>query len=158
MSAAVSSPATEPTKLADPCNRTVLFEEYKAHNHAFDELFHGKSPHSFCKLLVERLGLLTTTEFQDKRSTADLVFINHGITFSVYSDRRGTEKIFPFDLVPRPVAGHEWDRLEGGLVQRIRALNLFLDDVYHDQRILKEHVIPSNLVLAVKGFPSQVGG
>ena len=100
----------------------------------------------------------TSSEFLERRTSADLAFINQGITFSVYSDRRGTEKIFPFDLIPRPVCGKEWDRLEAGLIQRIRALNLFLDDVYHDQRILKEGVIPANLVLESKGFrPEMVG-
>ena len=100
----------------------------------------------------------TSSEFLERRTSADLAFINNGITFSVYSDRRGIEKIFPFDLIPRPVSGEEWDRLEAGLVQRIRALNLFLDDVYHDQRILKEGVIPANLVLESKGFrPEMIG-
>ena len=114
--------------------------------------------HGDCRLLLDRLGRFTAGEFLERRTLADLAFINNGITFSVYSDRRGTEKIFPFDLIPRPVSGHEWDRLEAGLVQRIRALNLFLDDVYHDQRILKEGVIPSNLVLASKGFRSEMIG
>jgi uncharacterized circularly permuted ATP-grasp superfamily protein len=136
-----------------------LFREYELHPQAWDELFAGPGrAHDFCQVLVDRLGRLSPVEFLDRRSSADLVFINNGITFSVYSDRRGTEKIFPFDLIPRPVYGTEWDRLEAGLVQRIRALNLFLDDVYHDQRILKEGVVPANLVLESKGFrPEMVG-
>ena len=85
-------------------------------------------------------------------TSADSAFINQGITFSVYSDRRGTEKIFPFDLIPRTIPASEWEKLEAGLVQRIRALNLFLHDVYHDQRILKEKVVPADLVLGSKGF------
>lgn len=155
---AVTSPPTE-SKLTHPFNQTRLFEEYKTHSSAFDELFmNTKSPHGFCKLLCERLGQLTTSEFQDKRSTADLVFINHGITFSVYSDRRGTEKIFPFDLVPRPVAASDWTILEKGLIQRITALNMFLFDVYHDQRILKEKIIPPDMVLGSKGFRKEMVG
>jgi uncharacterized circularly permuted ATP-grasp superfamily protein len=76
----------------------------------------------------------------------------------VYSDRRGVEKIFPFDLIPRPVAATEWVALEAGLRQRIQALNLFLYDVYHDQRILKEKVVPEDLVLKSKGFrPEMIG-
>lgn len=157
MSPALASPATK-QNLADPFNRTMLFDEYKTHPQAFDELFNGRAPHGFCKLLAERLGQLTTNEFQDKRSTADLVFINHGITFSVYSDRRGTEKIFPFDLVPRPVAGTDWNVLEKGLIQRITALNMFLYDVYHDQRIMKEKVIPADMVLGSKGFRKEMIG
>jgi uncharacterized circularly permuted ATP-grasp superfamily protein len=136
-----------------------LFRDYTKNPGAWDELFAGPGvAHEYCRLLLDRLGRLTVREFLDRRTSADLAFINNGITFSVYSDRRGTEKIFPFDLIPRPVSGREWDRLEAGLVQRIRALNLFLDDIYHDQRILKEEVIPANLVLDSKGFrPEMVG-
>jgi uncharacterized circularly permuted ATP-grasp superfamily protein len=143
----------------DPDVEHPLFRDYALHPKAWDELFAGSArAHDYCRLLVDRLGRLNSGEFLDRRTSADLAFINNGVTFSVYSDRRGTEKIFPFDLIPRPVYGKEWDRLEAGLVQRIRALNMFLDDVYHDQRILKEDVIPSNLVLQSKGFrPEMVG-
>jgi uncharacterized circularly permuted ATP-grasp superfamily protein len=136
-----------------------LFRDYTRNPKAWDELFAAEGiAHTDCRLLLDRLGRFTAGEFLERRTLADLAFINNGITFSVYSDRRGTEKIFPFDLIPRPVAGHEWDRLEAGLIQRIRALNLFLDDVYHDQRILKEGAIPSNLVLASNGFRSEMIG
>jgi len=157
MSPALASPATQPKMIAS-YDQALLFDEYKTHPVAFDELFQGRAAHGFCKMLVERLGALSTAEFQDKRSTADLVFINHGITFSVYSDRRGTEKIFPFDLVPRPVASTEWNVLEKGLIQRITALNMFLYDVYHEQRILKEKVIPAEMVLGSKGFREEMVG
>src|SRR3954471_6131959 len=125
-----------------------LFANYCRHPSAWDELFAEPGrPHDHCRLLLERLGQLAAGEFQQRRTSADLVFVNQGITFSVYSDRRGVEKIFPFDLIPRPVAAAEWAMLETGLVQRIRALNLFLHDVYHDQRILREGVVPADLVL-----------
>jgi uncharacterized circularly permuted ATP-grasp superfamily protein len=140
-------------------NTPALFGDYRRHPTAWDELFDGAStPHPHCRRVVERLGQLRTDEFQQRRTGADLVFVNHGITFSVYSDRRGTEKIFPFDLVPRPVAAAEWAKLEAGLLQRINALNQFLFDVYHDQRILKEKVVPPELVLQSKCFrPEMVG-
>ena len=139
---------TQKQVLPTPETESLLFQDYTPHSKAWDELFaepgHG---HDYCQVLLDRLGRLNVREFHERRTSADLAFINNGITFSVYSDRRGTEKIFPFDLIPRPVAGKEWDRLEAGLIQRIRALNIFLDDVYHDQRILAEGVIPANLVL-----------
>ncbi|MFO0889072.1 MAG: circularly permuted type 2 ATP-grasp protein [Isosphaeraceae bacterium] len=137
----------------------LLFQDYAPNPAAWDELFEAPGQaHEYCRVLVDRLGRLDVQEFLSRRTSADLAFINNGITFSVYSDRRGTEKIFPFDLIPRPVSGKEWDRLERGLVQRIRALNHFLDDVYHDQRIIKEDVIPAGLVLQSKGFrPEMVG-
>lgn len=147
------------TATPDPDVEYPLFRDYELHSKAWDELFaEGGRAHDFCRVLVDRLGRLNANEFLERRSSADLVFINNGVTFSVYSDRRGTEKIFPFDLIPRPVHGDEWDRLEAGLVQRIRALNLFLDDVYHDQRILKEDVIPANLVLESKGYRREMIG
>jgi len=142
-----------------PTVNPKLFDGYCAHASAWDELFdRAGDPHAHCSTLVERLGRLFALEFQTKRSNADLAFVNQGVTFSVYSDRRGTEKIFPFDLIPRPIPAAEWCGLEAGLVQRIRALNLFLDDIYHDQRILKENVIPADLALGSKGFRKEMMG
>jgi uncharacterized circularly permuted ATP-grasp superfamily protein len=136
-----------------------LFAQYARHGTAWDELFdHAGRPHAHCGPLVGSLGQLLTNEFQERRGSADLVFINQGITFSVYADRRGVEKIFPFDLIPRPVAAAEWARLEAGLLQRISALNQFLYDVYHEQRILKEGIIPTELVLKSKGFRKEMIG
>ena len=137
----------------------VLFGSYECHERSWDEIFQTDGrpqPHS--KVLLDCLSDLTTSTFFERRALADLVFINQGITFSVYSDRRGVEKIFPFDLVPRPVGGEQWDRIEAGLNQRIHALNLFLHDIYHDQRILKEGVIPSDLVLESKGYRPEMEG
>ena len=137
----------------------LLFAGYERHPTAFDELFdrHGR-PHSHCQALFEGLGRFQVGEFQKRRASADLAFINQGITFSVYSDRRGVEKIFPFDLIPRTVAAVEWSRLEAGLLQRIEALNQFLFDVYHDQRILQEGIVPRELVLGSKGFRREMIG
>jgi uncharacterized circularly permuted ATP-grasp superfamily protein len=136
-----------------------VFDSYQRHGQTWDELFGAEQrPHIHARVLVECLSELTCSEFQERRSLADLVFINQGITFSVYSDRRGVEKIFPFDLVPRPVGADEWVRVEMGLNQRIHALNLFLDDVYHDQRVLKEGLIPADLVLQSKGYRPEMAG
>jgi uncharacterized circularly permuted ATP-grasp superfamily protein len=143
----------------DAVNEDLLFAGYRPHATAWDELFVAPPrPHNHCQPLVDHLSRLGTSEFLAKRGSADLVFINQGITFSVYSDRRGVEKIFPFDLIPRPVAATEWAVLEAGLVQRIRAINLFLHDVYHKRRILRDGVIPEELVLGSKGYrPEMVG-
>jgi uncharacterized circularly permuted ATP-grasp superfamily protein len=142
-----------------PAGDAPLFTPYRRHPTAWDELFDpANTPHPHCRTVVERLGQLLPAEFQQRRSSADLEFINQGITFSVYSDRRGVEKIFPFDLIPRPVAAAEWARLEAGLLQRIQAVNLFLHDVYHEQRILREGVIPAELVLKSKGFRKEMIG
>jgi uncharacterized circularly permuted ATP-grasp superfamily protein len=136
-----------------------LWTDYAPHERAWDELFdRDLQPHDHCQALVQWLGQLAITEFQERRRSADLVFINQGITFSVYADRRGVEKIFPFDLLPRPVSAKDWHPLETGLHQRIKAINLFLYDVYHDRRILREDVVPEELVLNSKGYrPEMIG-
>ncbi|HVL15260.1 MAG TPA: circularly permuted type 2 ATP-grasp protein [Gemmata sp.] len=142
-----------------PTNISRLFEGYVAHPSAWDELFdRTATPHRHCTAIVERLGRFHLTDFQAKRTSADLAFVNQGITFSVYSDRRGVEKIFPFDLIPRTIPASEWANLEAGLVQRVRTLNLFLHDVYHEQRILREGVIPAELVLGSKGYRKEMIG
>ncbi|MDB5309040.1 MAG: hypothetical protein JWO38_3242 [Gemmataceae bacterium] len=142
-----------------PTVNPMLFDVYAPHPTAWDELFtRTGGPHTHCAPLVDRLGRLFATEFQAKRASADMAFVNQGITFSVYSDRRGVEKIFPFDLIPRPIPAAEWYPLEAGLVQRIKALNLFLYDVYHDQHILKDGIIPADLVLESKGFRKEMIG
>ncbi len=136
-----------------------LFKGYERHPTAWDELFGSDDqPHPHCAALLERLGRLTMTEFHQLRAGADLAFINQGITFSVYSDRRGVEKIFPFDLIPRTVSAEEWTTLEAGLRQRVQALNLFLHDIYHDRKILQEGLIPEDLVLQSTSYrPEMVG-
>lgn len=101
---------------------------------------------------AQRFAQITREDFDDRRGAVDLAFLRQGITFNVYGDSAGTEKIFPFDLMPRIIAAKEWEYLERGLIQRITALNLFLHDVYHEQRILKDGVIPPYFVLSAKHF------
>src|ERR1700677_947961 len=121
----------DPPANGQPC--APMFAGYGAHPTAWDELFAEPGvAHTHSRLLLDRLGRLLAPEFQQRRTAADLVFVNEGVTFSVYSDRRGVEKIFPFDLIPRPLAAEDWAVMEAGLVQRVRALNLFLHDIYHE--------------------------
>src|SRR5438132_2320329 len=96
--------------------------------------------------------------FQRRRRMADLSFKSQGITFTVYSDATGVEKIFPFDLVPRIVPATEWETIERGLVQRLTALNAFCRDIYHDQRILREKIIPAELIYSAKMFRREMLG
>lgn len=105
--------------------------------------------------LLEELG---PREFRKRQRLADNAFRRGGITFSVYADRQGVEKTFPFDTIPRVVSATEWDVVERGLVQRVRALNAFLADVYSDQRILQEDIIPRELVeSSASWMPAMVG-
>jgi uncharacterized circularly permuted ATP-grasp superfamily protein len=100
----------------------------------------------------EMFQSLKAKEFDLKRESVDLAFLRQGITFNVYGDSAGTEKIFPFDLVPRIIPAKQWEQLERGLIQRITALNLFLHDIYHEQKILKDGVVPPFYVLSGKHF------
>ncbi|SHJ08586.1 Uncharacterized conserved protein, circularly permuted ATPgrasp superfamily [Malonomonas rubra DSM 5091] len=119
----------------------------------YDELFDpaGK-PRAGADLLIERINGLPETELQRRQKAAEHALLNLGITFNVYSDEAQTEKIFPFDIVPRIVQASEWDVLEKGLKQRINALNTFIDDIYNAQKIIKDGVIPKDLVLSADGF------
>lgn len=101
---------------------------------------------------AELFQATTKEEFDHKRQAVDLAFMRQGVTFNVYGDSAGTEKIFPFDLLPRIIPNKEWEMLERGLAQRITALNLFLHDIYHEQKILKDGVIPPHYVLSGKHF------
>jgi uncharacterized circularly permuted ATP-grasp superfamily protein len=119
----------------------------------YDEIFdeNGK-PRDGADLLIERINALPEKELQRRQAAAERALMNLGITFNVYSDEAQTEKIFPFDIVPRIVQADEWQKLERGLVQRITALNSFIDDVYNDQKIIKDGIVPSDLILSAEGF------
>jgi uncharacterized circularly permuted ATP-grasp superfamily protein len=125
----------------------------------FDEMFSAEGqvrPHYAA--LYERFQRLDQEEFDQRRMAVDAAFLRQGITFTVYSDEQGTERIFPFDLMPRIIPSAEWNMIESGLIQRMKALNLFLKDIYTDQRILKEKVIPAEDVLTAKHYrPEMVG-
>ncbi len=97
-------------------------------------------------------------EFARAQALAEKALLDQGVTFSVYADDRGAEKILPFCLVPRLVGAAEWARVERGLVQRVRAIEAFLDDVYGPQRILKERAVPPELVLGARGFEPRLVG
>jgi uncharacterized circularly permuted ATP-grasp superfamily protein len=135
-----------------------MFEKYEVDG-LFDEVFSSSAaPRPHYDSLVSRLKALGNTAFDRRRRMTDVLFRNQGITFTVYSDTRGVEKIFPFDLVPRIVPDKEWQHIERGLVQRITALNLFCQDIYHGQRILKERIIPPDLIYGAKMFRREMFG
>ncbi|GAB4240301.1 MAG: circularly permuted type 2 ATP-grasp protein [Candidatus Methylacidiphilales bacterium] len=125
----------------------------------FDEMFlpNGEvRPHY--RRLLERFSQLSAEEFLQKKQAVDASFLRLGVTFTVYGDAEGTERIFPFDLIPRIIPDKEWRVIEEGLTQRIIALNMFLHDVYHEQRIIKEGVIPAPYILSAKHFRREFMG
>jgi len=125
----------------------------------YDEMFEAPDkPRSAVEPLVRKLMQLDADDVVQRQNAAELAMMRMGITFNVYSDNRGVEKTFPFDLIPRIVSANEWEPIEKGLKQRIKALNLFIDDLYHDQKILKDKVIPEEVLLSSKGLREQCVG
>jgi uncharacterized circularly permuted ATP-grasp superfamily protein len=119
----------------------------------YDELFLAKGqPRPEAIPLIEKINSLCEGELKQRQQAAQIALFKLGVTFSVYGDSQGTERIFPFDIIPRIVSAGEWAWLEGGLKQRIHALNLFIADIYDQQRILDDGAIPRELIYSAKGF------
>ena len=130
----------------------MTFETYDP-EHFYDELFAAKGkPRSHSATLIEHMVELGIEQLEQQRQTAEVAFFKLGVTFNVYNDTRGIEKIFPFDIIPRIIDSNEWQKLEAGLKQRIRALNLFLDDIYGEQKIVKDGIIPQEIINTASGF------
>lgn len=135
------------------------FSDYVPLPGAWDEVFGARAePRPEFRRAVAALVARTGEDFARHQALAELALLNQGVTFSVYSDVRGAEKIFPFCLVPRLVSGADWARTERGLVQRVRALEAFLEDVYGPQRILSEKRIPADVVLSAKAYEPKLRG
>jgi uncharacterized circularly permuted ATP-grasp superfamily protein len=125
----------------------------------FDEMF-GETgePRAAARQLARTIQGLAAQELMGRQRAADRALVQMGITFNVYGESAGVEKTLPFDLVPRIVAGSEWNRIERGLKQRIEALNLFIDDLYHDQKVIKDGIVPQQVIESSKGFRPQCKG
>lgn len=129
-----------------------LFKQYELGQY-FDEMFEAPDrPRPHYRQLYEQLRSLSVGELAQYQEQAAKAFLDQGITFTVYGDAQQTERIFPFDLLPRIIPNSEWRHVEQGLRQRIRALNAFLFDVYGEQRILREGIISRELVESASGF------
>ena len=128
---------------ARPPDGRMQFSSYQTEGF-YDEMFQEDGtarPHF--QLVQEIIQSLSDGQLLRYKHAAERLLLQLGITFNVYGDTAGTERIFPFDLIPRIIPAPEWDRIERGLKQRIHALNSFIDDIYHDQKILKDGAIPA---------------
>lgn len=134
-----------------------MFGEYNPSGF-FDEMFDGEKPRDHYAPILDRMNGIPKPEFERRRAASDLTFRNQGITFTVYGDSQGTERTFPFDPVPRIIPASEWAHLERGLTQRVLALNAFLRDIYGEQAILRDNVMPRELVLSCSNFRREVFG
>src|SRR5690349_13347018 len=139
-----------------PIDTTDFFAGYRV-DHVFDEMLDAKSqPRRPYRRLHRELLKLTADELLRSKLQADLSFFNQGITFTVYGRTEGTERIFPHDLLPRIISAADWETIEQGLTQRITALNLFLHDLYHEQHILNDGVVPRRVVYSCRHFRRQM--
>ncbi len=136
----------------------MTFNQYELDNF-LDEMFSGPGkPRPAARHLARNLEALAPEEIVGRQRAADRALIQMGITFNVYGESAGLEKTLPFDLMPRIIAGSEWSVLERGLKQRIQALNLFLADLYDEEKILKDGIIPREVVYSSKGFRPECKG
>ncbi|HAP75616.1 MAG TPA: hypothetical protein DCR14_05985, partial [Acidimicrobiaceae bacterium] len=125
----------------------------------WDELLtDGGAARPGADMLVQQLRDLGLAELQQRQDLAELDILGMGITFTVYSDGRGIDRAWPFDVIPRVIAASEWRRIERGLQQRLKALNLFIDDLYHEQRIIAAGVFPGELLDQSMNFRPQCVG
>jgi uncharacterized circularly permuted ATP-grasp superfamily protein len=146
-----------PTRSKPPA--APLFDGYQPLAGGFDEFFTAQgAPHAPVAGVVRRFEELGRSEFKRLQRLADATFLRGGVTFSVYDGSGSTERIFPFDLIPRIVSASDWARVGRGLEQRIRALDLFLADVYGDQKILDDGAVPRHLVEGSKAYRKEMRG
>ena len=125
----------------------------------YDELFEKDgNPRKAARPLIDKINSLRSGELVRKQKAAEGLLLQKGITFNVYGDSKGTERIFPFDIIPRIIQAKEWQILQRGLKQRIHALNLFIDDVYNKGRILKEKIIPMEILKTTACYQKQCEG
>ncbi|HEX4749241.1 MAG TPA: circularly permuted type 2 ATP-grasp protein [Bryobacteraceae bacterium] len=134
------------------------FSAYQVQS-AYDEMFrsHGR-PRTQYRALHTRLLSMGPDELRRCKQEADLSFFNQGITFTVYGRGEGIEQIFPHDLLPRIISSAEWEIIDRGLTQRITALNIFLKDVYHERHIVRDGIIPGEMIYTCKHFRRQMRG
>ena len=139
--------------------RPALFDEYELEQRFYDEMFTAPGqPRPHCRALIGALAELPADELGSLQQRVNRALLHEGITFTVYGDDESIERVFPVDCVPRLVLASDWEHIERGLVQRVRALNLFLADVYGKGSILRDGVIPEDLVRGCPNYRPEMEG
>jgi len=125
----------------------------------FDELFASQNtPRQASKLLFDYLKTLDSDEIYKRKMTSESAIVEQGITFTIYSDGQNIDRAWPFDIIPRIIDGNEWAHAERGLKQRLKALNMFINDLYNDQHILKEGIVPPDVIMTSRNFRKECIG
>jgi uncharacterized circularly permuted ATP-grasp superfamily protein len=131
----------------------------KLNPNGWDEMFSANGVRSSYRKVLQTLQSFNPDNLYQKQKQAADFFMNQGITFTVYSDdNQGIERIFPFDIIPRIITQKDWNEVETGIAQRLKALNLFLEDIYNDQHIIKDEIIPANLIASCPHYIQEVHG
>jgi uncharacterized circularly permuted ATP-grasp superfamily protein len=130
----------------------TLLKSYQEQPHVWDEMFSASGIRTSYRRFVEAIEDLSVNELNRKDDLAKKLFMSQGITFTVYNSGEGIEKIFPFDIIPRIIKNEEWKHIEAGIKQRLKALNIFLKDIYHLQFIIKDGIIPASLIYSCPNF------
>ena len=129
-----------------------LLKSYKEQPLIWDEMFSSLGIRTSYRNFVSAIEDLSVTEMNHKDELAKKLFMSQGITFTVYNSGEGIEKIFPFDIIPRIIENKEWKQIEAGIKQRLKALNTFLKDIYHLQFIIKDGLVPPQLIYSCPNF------
>lgn len=132
--------------------------QYQSLSGTWDEMSDEKQIRKHYAKVFDALQSLNISALEQKEKIAGELFMNQGITFTVYSDNEGIERIFPFDIIPRIITGTEWAVIEKGLQQRLKALNFFLKDIYSHQQIIKDGIIPPALIASCPHYIREVFG
>ncbi len=127
-------------------------------NNIWDEMKNSDGVRSEYQNIINTIDSFSVANLEMKNKIAGELFMQQGITFTVYSDNKGIERIFPFDILPRVISGKEWDNIERGIKQRLKALNMFLKDIYNEQNILNDKVIPAELIASCPHYTREVFG
>ena len=131
----------------------TLFSSYSLLPETWDEMYDDSSKiRSQYDIINSYLKATSPDNLYKKEELTRQLFMSQGVTFTVYSDEQGIEKIFPFDIIPRIITAQEWDRIDRGIKQRLKALNLFIKDIYHDQFIIKDGIIPADLIYSCPNY------
>ncbi len=135
-----------------------LLQQYHVSPSIWDEMSNGSGIRSQYAEVIKALQHFDVNALQQKDRLAGELFMNQGITFTVYSDNAGIERIFPFDIIPRIITSKEWEHIELGIKQRLKALNLFLKDIYSEQQIIKDKVVPAKLIASCPSYTREAFG
>jgi uncharacterized circularly permuted ATP-grasp superfamily protein len=134
------------------------WKEYNAHDFYDELIMPGGEPREAAAKVANYIGRLTNKQIRSRQTAAEKALIEMGITFTVYSEGENIDRAWPMDIIPRIIDAGEWATVQQGLAQRLKALNMFIDDVYHDQRIVKEGIVPAELLASSKDFLPQCVG